>query len=371
MKMLNKLTIMLIMVTVGYGLSLCMAYDVQEKQEDTTLVSATEKILLSGEKEGLEAVKRLIEQGTAVNQEYQLETPLSVAVRRELVSIVQYLIVHGAQITPDIINIAAVKGDLEMLKLLVEGGGNVNGIDHDGTTPLIRILTELYAQPYYEIVEYLVSMGADINKTVSRGITPLVAALVGGYEKIAKFFIEKGAAITARLELPINYPEKLDHSPEEALVNDASLLHLATISFLVEVAGLLIKKGVKPTANKYSMTPLHALALHFPGGPQSRAREKMNDSDRAQRGAKIIDLLLKNGVDINAQDAWGFTALMRAAAWSPELVLALLAAGANPCLVGNKGETALSLARDYQKGGQGWQEAINVLEEAVKKAAKK
>ena len=64
---------------------------------------------------------------------------------------------------------ASCKGDLEIVKLLVESGADIDAKDNDGWTALMRASWRGYS----EIVQYLVEIGADINIKNEDGKTAL------------------------------------------------------------------------------------------------------------------------------------------------------------------------------------------------------
>ena len=64
---------------------------------------------------------------------------------------------------------ASCKGDLEIVKLLVESGADIDAKDNDGWTALMRASW----RGYLEIVQYLVEIGADINIKNKDGKTAL------------------------------------------------------------------------------------------------------------------------------------------------------------------------------------------------------
>ena len=67
---------------------------------------------------------------------------------------------------------ASSKGDVEMVKAIIESGANPNTRDKDNITAL------MYAsrKNQVEIVQYLISKGAAINKTEKDGWTALMFA---------------------------------------------------------------------------------------------------------------------------------------------------------------------------------------------------
>ena len=71
----------------------------------------------------------------------------------------------------------------------------------------------------------------------------------------------------------------------------------------------------------------------------NRLGTEPNDARRAEL-IKCVEVMIKNGVNVNAADGAGTTALHLAAkSWSPEVVKLLLAAGANPKAANKQGAT--------------------------------
>ncbi len=90
---------------------------------------------------------------------------------------------------------AARKGDLDMVKLLIEAGFDVDDQDSFGSdSPLIKA-------SYYgklQIVKYLLGKGADIKLTDYRGNTALLNAAYNGYTAVVKELLKNGAEINER-----------------------------------------------------------------------------------------------------------------------------------------------------------------------------
>lgn len=80
-------------------------------------------------------------------------------------------------------------GSLSHVQSVLNQGGDVNGVDENGRTPLI------YAARYGEgeTIEYLLSKGADVNKQANDGETPLIAASYGCHPKSAQTLLAHGA----------------------------------------------------------------------------------------------------------------------------------------------------------------------------------
>jgi len=68
---------------------------------------------------------------------------------------------------------------IEMVKLLVENGADVNARDNEEETPLH---IEHYGDPHTDIVEYLISKGADINAKNKYGKRPICERSNDDYE---------------------------------------------------------------------------------------------------------------------------------------------------------------------------------------------
>ena len=75
---------------------------------------------------------------------------------------------------------ACKSGDIEVVKLLLDKGADINQVNSDGITPLsISCLSGHLATS-----ELLISSGADINQADSNGLTPLWLACRGGHRGI-------------------------------------------------------------------------------------------------------------------------------------------------------------------------------------------
>ena len=71
---------------------------------------------------------------------------------------------------------AAFKGNLAVVKALIEGGTPVDGASADGRTALM--MAAMFNRT--EMVEYLISVGANPKATDAQGVTALVAAQTMG-----------------------------------------------------------------------------------------------------------------------------------------------------------------------------------------------
>lgn len=127
------------------------------------------------------AVVKFIKQGVNVNAvDKNGNTALIMAARFGELSIVKMLIKAGATIDEPrspkgrtaLMAALAYANGIEMTKLLVENGANVNARAADGTTPLIIAA----AGAKYNVVKYLIEKGADVNAKDNNGKNALTWA---------------------------------------------------------------------------------------------------------------------------------------------------------------------------------------------------
>lgn len=216
------------------------------------------------------------------------------------------------QSTP--LHVAANKGNIKLVKLLLSKGANVNAVDKDGETPL----REAAKGGNIDTVKYLIEKGADVNAKNKYGHTALMSARD---TKTLKILLDAGANINAATNG--NGYTTLSYSARDGEID--------LVKFLI---------SAKANVNKGISTPL-ILA--------------------AQEGhLDIVKLLLDAGANVNAYDEFGNTALISAVTTSCyyrddeykctdekkkiEIVKLLLDAGANPNLSNKGGVSAVTIA---------------------------
>jgi uncharacterized protein len=180
-------------------------------------------------------IEKLIAEGEKPNiQDANSRTPLHVAAFLHQYGAARALLRLGANPNAldaeryDIITIAAVNNDLEMLSIALEGGGNARAITspYDGTALIaaahrghVEVVRALIAAKaplnhvnnlgwtalleavvlgnggtgHTAIVEALVKAGADVNLSDRQGTTPLGHARTRGYSQIARILENAGA----------------------------------------------------------------------------------------------------------------------------------------------------------------------------------
>ena len=86
---------------------------------------------------------------------------------------------------------AANNGYVDVAKLLIKAGADINKGDRIGWTPL----HEAVRNGHENVANLLIEAGADINKGDGDGKTPLHLAAERGHENMAELLIEAGADI--------------------------------------------------------------------------------------------------------------------------------------------------------------------------------
>lgn len=253
------------------------------------------------------------------------------------------------------LHLAAQGGDLEIVKVLLDAGVDVDCGDSDESTPLhVAAMNR-----HQDVVTLLLKHGADVNKRDRNGAYALSFAASGGDESIVRQILDAGA--------DLNYINR----------QGVTLLHSAGARGLTELFDLLIERGHDVNvATEAGRTPLHSAArrgqtdmvrrMLAAGADPSAAGEQgttpiveaawnghvevarllldagaspddaedggwtaMHAAIRA-RGSDFVGLLLEHGADVDLANSGGQTPLIQAVSvGEPDIVEALLQAGAD------------------------------------------
>ena len=331
-----------------------MYYKNQELQDARTPYGKS-PMHIAAEKGYLEIVQFFLDQGFYVNnlekckipflEFYFRRSPMRLAAKAGKRNIVEFLLKRGGEMDPvkaifeasqdnDIrrikavlkgnpelltvadstgkmpLHIAAKNGYLEIVKLIIKEGVDVNLTERDpnpivrkyfGRTPLEYAVTEGHS----DVVIALVGAGANVDIRHTTGKTPLHMAAINADLKLMELLIAKGADINSRdvdgktaLHLMI-----FDGQEKEALMlinrkanldaqdeTGATPLHLAIQEDRHELAKTLLHKGASVRKyDKMGCTPLFMVTEETP--------------------IEVVELMVKKGLEINHNNNDGFTAL--------------------------------------------------------------
>jgi ankyrin repeat protein/N-acetylneuraminic acid mutarotase len=264
--------------------------DEQQKQMQAgLLVSSGDRLATERDLLKLKRQVAALDAGLPVSIAATETTAPATATEAEEVKRIQALIKDS----PDLINApdqkgvtllesAAAKGKLAVVKVLLENGAAVDGLQQPSLTPLHYAA----ANGHRAIVDLLLSKGAKAEAQNQSGVTPLHLAARKGYETVAKALLAAGATVNVQTK--------------GVAGSDTEDLHY----------------HISP-----GQTPLHLAASAGYSG--------------------MVELLLAKGADVNAEDSEGRTTLSYAVQNHYQAILqVLLAAHANP----NAGRLNLPLA---------------------------
>lgn len=372
----------------------------------------------------------------------RVKTPQD-AIRKGDAAKLKELLQAGAELTPDLLILAAVHGQTECMKVLLDLGLSPNAPDGESVLPLHFCVKYGLA----ECVKLLLDAGADINMRNPNllDFTPLMLAAYYNRTECAELLVEAGADVFLRSEnytamhralqqkawdvfgyllsvekiradkaliqdlfepIPQNAEsvrllmdagattgdawsdavcygdeQKLQELLESDAYKGADNMRLLLTAIQLHDAHIMryvLQTGVDVThfardagwevtfVLKQGKTEHLQMLIEHGMNVNENCSADMNHSlliEAAFRGCdEAVELLLKSGADINAQDSDGYTALMYAYG-KPEKVKLLLARNPDLSLRNKYGEDALTLFRDKVIHGDAYAECYRLLQE--------
>jgi len=247
-------------------------------------------------------------------------------------------------------------GRIPIIQVLLDNEANVNSKDPEDHTPLMAAAI----RGRDDVMKYMITRGADFKATDKNGLTVLDYYNKRHYLEILDYKADEMLSPSARLSQEFKFIAENHHRYNNALKQSIyepnadklvadSLKNLADVDILDEIGCTPLLNAAK---NNNKITVLEKLinananisakcmdgqnALMFIA---SQAGYKYDTEEQIEK----VEYLLKNGIDINATDDKGSTALMYAVANQADnrFILNLINHGADINLTNSIGESAL------------------------------
>ena len=285
--------------------------------------AANETMLMVAARVGVvDSVKLLLQRGARVDAKdsiYQ-QTALMVAVREGHTDVVRLLVEAGADV-----NARTRQGSAPnwVLPNSVPGFGHGVGIVRGGLPPrgsrqpIPGALTPLlYAarDGRAEAARILLDAGADINTTDANAITPLISAIVNNRVDVARLLIERGADIHAA-DWYGRTPLWAAVETRNMDVDNASFVNSIEREPLLELIKVLLAKGADPNVRTKEVPPIRRAFLRVTGSLEWVDFTGMTPFLYAARAGDVtvMRLLLEYKADPHIATFAGTTPLMAAA----------------------------------------------------------
>ena len=257
-------------------------------------------------------VKLLVEAGAKISEgteNFHYQNSLNQALKcSKNPELAKYFLNLGLKVIPRHFQTAAeYQKDVEVIKLLIDKGCNVNQIGANGTTPLIEAIKN------YEIVKFLLEQGAEPNLSKQFGMSALMYAIRDAEPKTVELLIKYGAEVNDRASDRDNW---------------TPLMYAARYCQKTKTLELLLNAGAEINATEYYGWTALMLAAANSNKPQT------------------VQLLIKRGADLNAVCRAGKTALIHCceSMGNTKVIKALLEAGAEVNIQDNDENTAFDMA---------------------------
>jgi ankyrin repeat protein len=273
---------------------------------------------------------------------------------------------------PDLL-VAIRNGDHSQVRKLIEAAGDVNTVDHDGTTALMHSVIEsdvkmmkllidkganvnmknsldstalMYAATNLAKTRVLLDAGAEVKVKGKRGATPMSVALTTfGSTPVLKLFVNKGAELEDRLMTlaagtgDLEAIQYLLSIGVPAGDRTGAALSAAITARCEACARLLVERGAPANALRPNGTVNTKVGASSGGVLNDTAKRSMPE---------LSQFLLEHGASLESTDRERFTLLMQAVlSMEPrrdQMVEWLLSKGADPNAKNDRGDTAYVLA---------------------------
>jgi ankyrin repeat protein len=218
---------------------------------------------------------------------------------------------------------AAREGAADAARALVQGGADPGLPDPDGITPLIMAINSAH----FDVAKVLVDEGADVDQADPNGRTPLFAvadmrALEWAYNipgpavqspvdslELAALLVDKGANANARLK---GRPTRAGAADPNSVAGSTPFLR-ACVAADLKLMDLLLSHGADPKATNAVGTNALMIAAGLRWNDNTMKTVTAKGLGLEKDALTAIQRLLDKGLDINAANNQGQTALHGAA----------------------------------------------------------
>ena len=233
---------------------------------------------------------------------------------------------------------AAERGHEGVVQQLIQGGAKVDATDSDwsGTA-----LGQCAADGNSEGVKMLIKYGADIEARDRQGLTAMDSALHWGHVSVVQLLLENGAQLNVGSDGSTALHQIVFNENDEWIRDRKSRLNERTRESIKRIQG----------GSRLNVTWHYEEGLGCNPEPRRRVQISLEDGRTEWTWTppgghkEMIDLLLKEGVEMEAKDIDGRTALLVAVIEGHEVVVRLLLErGADINAIDGYGQTALHWA---------------------------
>jgi len=273
---------------------------------------------------------------------------------------------------------AAREGRVDAARALIAAGADISAIDPDRQSALVIALIN----GHFDVANLLIEHGADVNVPDKVGRTALWAAVdyhtppqsnrpapnpfdedTTALDAI-KNLLARGARVDAPLTAQVPYRTKLDRGADGVLGAGTTPLLRAAKAGDTQVVKLLLDKGANPKA----VTRNGVNGLMMAANVAAREEDRTGRGKTQKDAIDTIALFLAAGVDVNAVDTQGRTAMHGAALWGlTDVVRFLHKNGAKLDVEDKRRFTPLEAALGLS-GGFGFDSKASVVREDTAKA---
>ena len=318
-------------------------------------------------------VAGVVEGGADPNGVFRGDTPLGLAVRLDRVEALKALLAAGANPqmqhplptrpgatrAANALHLAATLGQAKALRALLSDGVDVNAWDNSGNTLLHTAILRSnvpVARGNVPVVRELIEAGADVNLATSMGLTPLEQAKQQGDKAIVNVLIDAGAVEKDEYGSTIRTAQELqDRRSSRRRLTWTIVIAVSLIVAIFAFVG--VRNFLMIWAVEGGNAGLARIAIA--AGADTSAITDSRDSGvslltnaAAEGSASMVRTLLQSGVNVHSKDFRG-TALHHATySGQSSIVRQLIDGGASVHTRNNHGSTPMHMI------GLDWHRAV-------------